>query len=61
MKEIEMLGGDASRVYLGGLGFGSCIALTTWLELPKEITLGGVFAFGGALVSELDWNKIDIE
>jgi predicted esterase len=60
MKEIEMLGGDASRVYLGGMALGSCIAITTFLQLPKEIKLGGVFGFGGAIVSNIDWSKIDI-
>jgi predicted esterase len=60
-REINALGGDASKVFLGGYNRGACIALATYLKLETSLgSLGGIFASGGVFCADLDWDKIDI-
>merc|ERR1719162_964508 len=48
-REIELLGGDASRVFLGGTSQGCCAALHCALQYPR--LLGGVVGIVGHLLS----------
>jgi len=48
-REVAMLGGDASRVFLGGASQGCCTALHCALTYPKE--LGGFVGIVGHLLS----------
>jgi predicted esterase len=62
--EVTALGGDASRVFLGGCGQGVTLALASYLRVTSEIgPLGGVFCTSGIYCAQFDWKdaKIDLD
>jgi predicted esterase len=62
MAELKELDGDSKRLFLGGYSRGGSIALSTYLDLPKDIgPLGGVFAVSAVHCHNLNWEKVDIE
>lgn len=48
-REINLLGGDASRVFIGGASQGCCTALHCAMQFPR--VLGGVVGIVGHLLS----------
>ena len=59
-REIDSLGGDASKVFLGGMSQGCVTTLATYLNFKGGI-LGGVLGASFAHVAKIDWTTVDLE
>jgi len=58
--EVETLGGDHSKVFIGGFSQGCAISLATFLRYDKG-ALGGVIGLSGAHCATTDWDNIDLD
>lgn len=45
-KEAALLGGDASRVFIGGFSQGGAVSLAAFLKFKGQKPLGGVIGLG---------------
>lgn len=52
LKEVERLGGEGHRVFLGGLSQGCAVALDTYLRLAPHLKLGGFVGSVGFVPSD---------
>ena len=54
------MGGDSSKVFLGGWSRGGAIALSTFLQIGK-VPLGGVCCINSTFVTNIDWSTVKSE
>lgn len=58
--EVKKLGGDSSKLFLGGFGQGATIALSAFL-CYKGGALGGLTGISGCFCANIDWNEVNVE
>jgi predicted esterase len=58
--EIKKLGGDSTKLFLGGYGNGASMAIAAFLNF-KGGALGGLTGVSGCNCANIDWTKVDIE
>ena len=52
--EVEKLGGDSSKVYVGGFSQGCALSIATMLFYPK--VLGAMIGLSGMNAIKVDWS-----
>jgi predicted esterase len=57
---VNKLGGDSTKLFLGGFGNGASMALTAFLTYTGGV-LGGLTGVSGVFCSTIDWTLVDIE
>mmetsp|Transcript_22617 Transcript_22617/g.16035 ORF Transcript_22617/g.16035 Transcript_22617/m.16035 type:complete len:159 (+) Transcript_22617:382-858(+) len=58
-EEVDKLGGDSAKVFVGGFSQGCAVALATMMHYNKGV-LGGCVGLSGMMCADIDMASIDV-